>query len=56
MARSWALASSQGLDEAVALANGTEYGLVTYAYTRDLRDSLRSLANTSSQAASPSIR
>ena len=26
-----------GLDEAVALANSTQYGLVTYAYTRDLR-------------------
>jgi acyl-CoA reductase-like NAD-dependent aldehyde dehydrogenase len=25
-----------GLDEAVDLANSTEYGLVTYAYTRDL--------------------
>jgi acyl-CoA reductase-like NAD-dependent aldehyde dehydrogenase len=25
-----------GLDEAVKLANSTEYGLVTYAYTRDL--------------------
>lgn len=25
-----------GLDEAVELANSTEYGLVTYAYTRDL--------------------
>lgn len=25
-----------GLDEAVRLANSTEYGLVTYAYTRDL--------------------
>lgn len=26
----------QGLDEAVALANSTQYGLVTYAYTRSL--------------------
>ena len=26
----------KGLDEAVELANSTEYGLVTYAYTRDL--------------------
>jgi succinate-semialdehyde dehydrogenase/glutarate-semialdehyde dehydrogenase len=26
----------KGLDEAVALANSTEYGLVTYAYTRSL--------------------
>jgi succinate-semialdehyde dehydrogenase/glutarate-semialdehyde dehydrogenase len=26
----------RGLDEAVELANSTEYGLVTYAYTRDL--------------------
>lgn len=26
----------KGLDEAVALANNTPYGLVTYAYTRDL--------------------
>lgn len=27
----------RGLDEAVTLANSTEYGLVTYAYTRDLK-------------------
>ena len=31
------ISTFQGLDEAVALANSTEYGLVTYAYTRDLR-------------------
>jgi succinate-semialdehyde dehydrogenase/glutarate-semialdehyde dehydrogenase len=29
------------LDEAVALANNTEYGLVSYVYTRDLRTGLR---------------
>ena len=29
-----------GLDEAVTLANSTEYGLVTYAYTRDLRTAM----------------
>ena len=29
------------LDEAVALANSTEYGLVSYVYTRDLRTGLR---------------
>src|SRR5262249_53542497 len=28
-------------DEAVALANGTEYGLVSYLYTRDLRRALQ---------------
>jgi succinate-semialdehyde dehydrogenase / glutarate-semialdehyde dehydrogenase len=28
-------------DEAIALANGTEYGLVSYLYTRDLRRALR---------------
>jgi acyl-CoA reductase-like NAD-dependent aldehyde dehydrogenase len=31
------IATFQGLDEAVALANSTAYGLVTYAYTQDLR-------------------
>jgi len=30
------LATFKGLDEGVQLANSTEYGLVTYAYTRDL--------------------
>lgn len=30
------IATFHGLDEAVELANSTEYGLVTYAYTRDL--------------------
>ena len=29
------------IDEAVALANNTEYGLVSYVYTRDLREGLR---------------
>ena len=29
------------IDEAVALANNTEYGLVSYVYTRDLRTGLR---------------
>jgi succinate-semialdehyde dehydrogenase / glutarate-semialdehyde dehydrogenase len=28
-------------DQAIALANGTEYGLVSYLYTRDLRRALR---------------
>lgn len=30
------IATFKGLDEAVELANSTKYGLVTYAYTRDL--------------------
>ncbi|HMH91233.1 MAG TPA: NAD-dependent succinate-semialdehyde dehydrogenase [Streptosporangiaceae bacterium] len=30
-----------GTDEAIALANGTEYGLVSYLYSADLRRSLR---------------
>lgn len=30
------IATFKGLDEAVRLANSTEYGLVTYGYTRDL--------------------
>jgi acyl-CoA reductase-like NAD-dependent aldehyde dehydrogenase len=30
------IATFKGLDEGVQLANSTEYGLVTYAYTRDL--------------------
>jgi succinate-semialdehyde dehydrogenase / glutarate-semialdehyde dehydrogenase len=30
-----------GLDEAVDLANSTEYGLVTYAYTRDLATAMK---------------
>ncbi|MGZ8769310.1 aldehyde dehydrogenase family protein, partial [Aeromicrobium sp.] len=30
------ISTFDGLDEAVELANGTPYGLVTYAYTRDL--------------------
>jgi acyl-CoA reductase-like NAD-dependent aldehyde dehydrogenase len=30
------IATFSGLDEAVRLANSTEYGLVTYGYTRDL--------------------
>ncbi len=30
------IATFKGLDEAVQLANSTEYGLVTYGYTRDL--------------------
>ena len=28
-------------DQAIALANGTEYGLVSYLYTRDLRRALQ---------------
>ncbi len=30
------IATFKGLDEAIELANSTKYGLVTYAYTRDL--------------------
>jgi acyl-CoA reductase-like NAD-dependent aldehyde dehydrogenase len=30
------IATFEGVDEAVRLANSTEYGLVTYGYTRDL--------------------
>jgi acyl-CoA reductase-like NAD-dependent aldehyde dehydrogenase len=35
------IAPFSGLDEAVALANSTEYGLVTYAYTNDLTTAFR---------------
>ena len=36
-----AIATFDGLDEAVALANSTDFGLVTYAYTRDLATAFR---------------
>lgn len=35
------IATFQGLAEAVALANSTEFGLVTYAYTNDLNTAFR---------------
>ncbi len=35
------IATFSGLDEAVALANSTDFGLVTYAYTRDLATAFR---------------
>lgn len=35
------IATFRGLDEAVGLANSTDYGLVTYAYTRDLSRAFR---------------
>jgi succinate-semialdehyde dehydrogenase / glutarate-semialdehyde dehydrogenase len=35
------ISTFRGLDEAVELANSTEYGLVTYAYTRDLGTAMK---------------
>jgi succinate-semialdehyde dehydrogenase / glutarate-semialdehyde dehydrogenase len=35
------ISTFKGLDEAIELANGTDFGLVTYAYTRDLATAMK---------------